>query len=209
MRPSRTFLRGLWPGHLGDEALVETCLDGTAHPHLDWCGACQERLGEVRAMLDTVRTDAVDAADCVFMPDRLAAQRAHILRRLERVSHPARVITFPAFHRSAPVARRVARRWVAMAAAAGLLIGLVAGSVVEFRPGRQAPARAGSGQTATRMADARSDTARGPAPRPASFNEEAFLSDLESAASAPSVEELRAIDDLTPHVREVQATLLR
>ncbi len=205
----RSSWRRPWRGHLGDEALVEVCLDGSAPPHLDRCGVCQERLADVRVVLDIARSEATDAADRVFTPDRLAAQRAQILRRLERVAHPAHIITFPVFRRPEPASRLVARRWVAMAAAIGLLIGVVAGSLVDFRPAGVEPARRGSQGAAAQMADARADASRGLALQSASFNEEAFLSDIESAASAPRVEELQAIDALTPHVREVQAILLR
>lgn len=210
MKPSRTSWHGPWTRHLGGAALVDVCVEGTVHPHLDRCDICQERLARVRAMLDGVRTDAIDAADRVFTSDRLAAQRAHILRRLERVTHPARVLAFPALRRTAPVARRVARRWVALAAAAGLLIGIVAGRVADLRPRRPGYTRTQPAANAVpRMTDARGDATRGPGLDAAPFNDEAFLSDLESAVSAPRVEELRAIDALTPHVQEASATFLR
>jgi hypothetical protein len=91
----------------------------------------------------------------------------------------------------------VARRWVALAAAAGLVIGLVAGVAVDRR------------HSFTQAGDSR--TTIGPTANAelVSFNDEAFLSDLETAAAAPRVEELQALDDLTPHVREVSTTLIR
>lgn len=208
MKVSQAFARARNKGHLTDERLLAAWEDGARPPHLEACESCRARAGELRAFLDAVRESAVTEADRVFTPDRLAAQQAHVLRRLARTLHPARVITFPAAHRAMPVVRLVARRWVALAAAAGLLIGLVLGTAVDLRPGRSGLG-GGSANTVARMADARSDMTRPPAFETASFNEEAFLSELESAVTAPRVEELQDIDALTPHVREVSATLIR
>ncbi len=75
-----------------------------------------------------MRVDASKAADEAFPAERLAAQQSQILRRLEQIDEPARVIAFPAatwarLPRS-PRARRVAPAWVGVAAAAGLVIGV-------------------------------------------------------------------------------------
>ncbi len=68
----------------------------------------------------------------MFTPERLAAQQAQILRRLEQVDSPARVISFPAAMRAErgdAGGRRVAVSWVGVAAAAGIAIGIVGGQV--------------------------------------------------------------------------------
>ncbi len=76
----------------------------------------------------TCKTLGAEAADAVFPPEQLAAQQAQILRRLEQLDEPARVISFPRFgrrvHDSGAGGRRVAVSWVAVAAAAGLVVGV-------------------------------------------------------------------------------------
>jgi len=183
--------------HLTDEQLLAAWQEGEADPHLFGCASCQARSQALREFLETVRDEAVAEADEVFIAERLAAQHAHVMRRLDRTLHPARVISFPALPRGVPVVHLVARRWVALAAAAGLIIGLATGVAVDRR---QTPT-AGSGTQSASASPSRFERA--------GFNDEAFLSDLETAASAPRVEELQAIDALTPHVREVSTTLIR
>jgi len=68
----------------------------------------------------------------VFSPERLQAQQQQVLRRLEQLDQPARVIAFPAATRAelnGSTGRRVAVSWVGVAAAAGLVIGVVSGQV--------------------------------------------------------------------------------
>jgi hypothetical protein len=64
-------------------------------------------------------------AEDAFPPERLAAQQAQVMRRLEALERPARVIAFPRFARPVTSSQGHAQRWVA-AAAAGV-IGLAAG----------------------------------------------------------------------------------
>jgi hypothetical protein len=80
--------------------------------------------------MSTEREDAQALADAAFPESRLRAQRASILARLEQARAGSRVLDFPAL----PAARtwmarrdRPAMRWLAGAAAAGLLVGLGAG----------------------------------------------------------------------------------
>src|SRR5436305_82219 len=67
----------------------------------------------------------------VFPADRLQAQQQQILRRLEHVARPARVIDFPgrliSQHPTTSGARGVTR-WIYAAAAAGLVIGVGLGA---------------------------------------------------------------------------------
>jgi hypothetical protein len=102
--------------------------------------------------MDELQTDAAGLADDVFTPERLTAQQNQILRRLEQLDHPARVIAFPAASRPEPAGlngRRVAVSWVGVAAAAGLAIGLVGGQL-SARLDRpvQAPVTASVSETA-------------------------------------------------------------
>ena len=84
------------------------------------CAACRSRLTSLSTWLDGVRNDARQQADDAFTRERLAAQQAQIMRRLEAMERPARVLAFPV-SRSAIAAHHVGRqRWIASAAAAGL-----------------------------------------------------------------------------------------
>jgi hypothetical protein len=117
-------------GHLSERALVDALMTGDRPLHLDRCDICADRAVEMNRWLDAVKSAAVDAADDVFPPERLAAQQAQILRRLEQLDEPARVIAFPRQprldHRDTE-RRRVAPAWVGVAAAAGLVIGVIGG----------------------------------------------------------------------------------
>jgi hypothetical protein len=119
-------------GHLSEQALMEALTGGDRPAHVDRCDVCAERAVEMARWMDAAREDARDASDAVFTSERLAAQQSQILRRLEQIDSPARVISFPATLRAergeAP-GRRVAVSWVGVAAAAGIAIGIVGGQV--------------------------------------------------------------------------------
>jgi hypothetical protein len=119
-------------GHLSEQALMEALTGGDRPAHLDRCDLCGERAVELARWMDAAREDAREASDAVFTPERLAAQQSQILRRLEQVDSPARVISFPATlraERGDARGRRVAVSWVGVAAAAGIAIGIVGGQV--------------------------------------------------------------------------------
>ena len=118
-------LRG---GHLSDRAVVDVCMTGERPAHLDRCDICAERAIEVGRWLDDVRAVGEADVDAVFPAERLAAQQAQIMRKLEQIDQPARVIAFPRHMRldsPAEHGHRVAPGWVAAAAAAGVLLGIV------------------------------------------------------------------------------------
>jgi hypothetical protein len=120
-------------GHLSERVLVDAVLTGRRPEHLDRCDLCAERADAVGRWLDDVRQAGVDATDAVFPPEVLTAQQAQILRRLRQLDEPSRVIEFPSQPRSDfldGMPRGVAPRWVGIAAAAGLAIGLVGGQAV-------------------------------------------------------------------------------
>jgi hypothetical protein len=118
-------------GHLSEQALIEAVAGGNRPPHLDRCELCAERADAIGRWMDEVQHDAMESADAVFTPEHLAAQQSQILRRLEQLDNPARVIAFPAAGRTDRESgvRRVAASWVGIAAAAGLVIGIVGGQV--------------------------------------------------------------------------------
>ena len=118
-------------GHLSEQALTEAVITGSRPHHLDRCDVCAERFVQLASWLDETKEDAVGFTDTVFTPERLAAGQHQILRRLEQLDQPARVISFPAAsrHESPAGGRRVSVSWVGVAAAAGLVLGLFGGQI--------------------------------------------------------------------------------
>ena len=132
---------GLLNPHLDDDALAQVWTDrlsqedGAGRPaerHLQACADCRTRYATFTGWLETVRTDARNEADDAFGAERLVAQQAQIAKRLEALEHPARVIAFPRFSQSTSAHPTPSRRWVAAAAAAGLIVGVGLGQVFEF-----------------------------------------------------------------------------
>jgi anti-sigma factor RsiW len=193
--------------------LAEHCgepLEPPAAEHLTDCADCRARYGDLRRFMDALRTDADSELDEIFPPERQRAQQHSIARRVEHLGHHARVISFPGRQPGQPApsaSSRVAHHWLGVAAAAGLVIGVGLGTAYYS----QAPA--GQLQTvASRSIVAPSETSV-PAATPAlvpelvnSINEQ-FLSELELALERPHTSELVALDELTPHVREVRVQL--
>jgi hypothetical protein len=195
--------------HLQDDRLFECYyaerlgepVDPRIAEHLADCAACSGRYADVVRVLDDLRVEGTSEADAIFTPERLRTQQQHIARRIEHVVHPARVISFPAQTMArAMTARtmRVAPRWIAAAAAAGLFIGVALGASYEWewharinQPRVAAASRLAP--VATRGIGS-SDIAA----------DDAFLSELEVALDRPRTRELLAYDALTPHVREVR-----
>ena len=76
------------------------CPRNAAGTHVRECAACRTRLASLSSWLDGLRNDARQEADDAFPRERLAAQQAQILRRLEAMDRPARVLVFPRFARA-------------------------------------------------------------------------------------------------------------
>jgi len=203
--------------HLQEDRLFEYYLaeqggepiEPPAAEHLTDCGDCRSRYADLRRFMDGLRTEADTELDEIFPPERLRAQQQHIARRVEQLGHHARVISFPG-HRpdeksqSAPrPGSHAAPRWIGAAAAAGLLLGIGVGSLYYS----QAPA--GVPQTVAISNIPISDEAPDPASAPALVGDinEQFLSELELALERPHTRELVALDELTPHVREIRVQL--
>jgi anti-sigma factor RsiW len=178
--------------HLSDDQLVEASLDGGSAPHLDTCGDCAVRYAALADAMERLRADAASEADGVFTAERLAAQQSQIMRRLEAAERPTRIIAFPIMGRPASGGPPRMQRWLAGAAAAGLLIGLVAGKAFDFeiktwRAPAAGPQVAGGGRVAVLSN--------------VSLSDEAFLTDLEAALSSP-IPVLSALDEYTPSIRD-------
>jgi hypothetical protein len=149
-------------------------------------------------MLTDVAAVTVAEADAAFSVDRLAKQRARILQRLEQEGRAGRVITFPGNLTQRPSLRpRPGMRWVAGAAAAGLLIGVVAGHLAHVVGPNQ------WGGSSTQMVLQPPGTTLHAVST--TLSEEEFLGRLEVAIEGTSGASLRPLDDLTPLVWEVAA----
>jgi hypothetical protein len=187
-------------GHVSETELVKALLTGDQPRHLDRCDLCADRAAELGRWLDEVKAVADAELDTAFPAERLAAQQAQIMRRLEQADEPARVLEFP--RQSARVARethgrRVAPAWVGVAAAAGLVVGVISGQMTARHE-----------QTATTTPPiAAIDLASTPAAAatpatPASLNgarpEGPSLLDMDLEAYTPDT--LRVFDEATPRL---------
>src|SRR5919202_1212118 len=129
--------------HLHDERLFDCYLaerageavDPPSAEHLADCDACAVRYTELVQFMNTLRAEGQAEADAIFTPERLRAQQQQIARRIEHAARPARVISFPGHFVRRTISAstsRTAPRWVAAAAAAGLLIGIAVGASFEW-----------------------------------------------------------------------------
>ena len=145
------------------------------------------------AALGAYRAAACAEADAHFDDRALDAQRHKILARLAHLGHPARVIRFPKAGNVELPASGVNRRWISVAAAAGLIIGLLGGQLVHLVPQndrRLAP-------MATSMAP--SAPSAGPKFVPVSASaDDGFLGEIDMVIEMRSAAELRALDEFTP-----------
>ena len=185
-------------GHLSERALVDACMTGNRPAHLDRCDVCAERAVELSRWLDEVRTLGLEEVDAVFPAERLAAQETQILRRLEQLDRPARVIAFPAharYDRLDMGPRGIRPAWVGIAAAAGLVLG-VFGSQVGTR--LLSPPRPIIVQAARAESAAQPDQTASISTVPPS----AMLQDLDEEGKIP-LAAIEAYEQLTPHVTQI------
>jgi hypothetical protein len=126
-------------GHLSERSVMDSLVSGKRPAHLERCQICADRVFELELWLSDVRALGVKAADAALSSETLRAQKHEILRKLERVNRPVRVITFP---NSAGLPQRVGHRvavgWLGASAVAGLLLG-IAGNHATARLGTQPP----------------------------------------------------------------------
>ena len=184
--------------HPDDDRLLSRYLDSgapddTLDAHLAWCRGCARRATEFARTLDGIHRAAVDEADAAFTTEALASQRSAVQRRLG-AEITGRVLPFPVRSTSDrhPLLLRVA--------AAAVLLALGGAGLVRFadlsraEAPRPAIAALGPVQSAP-VVSRRTQTAP----------DESLFAEIELALAAPRTAELRALDDLTPHVRDVVA----
>lgn len=179
-------------GHLSEQALIEALVTGERPAHLDVCDICADRARQMNLWLDTVRDVAVEAADEAFPAERLAAQQAQILRRIEQLDEPSRVIAFPgrASQGRQEGGRRIAVGWLGVAAAAGLVVGAIGGQM-SVRLDRPAPTTAAAIQQQAEQTSGDLDLQA-----MAAVNTALFEIDFDSVTPEP----LTAINDITPRL---------
>ena len=188
--------------HLSDDQLVDVYLDRAPaafeQQHLERCELCEGRRADLARLLVDVSDVARAEADAVFTTERLGRQRGRILQRIAQEVPHGRVISFPAGNGQdpAPLRVRLDRRWITGAAAAGLVIGLLAGYLAhDLQTGATSPAsQAGPRLAATTLQNV-----------PTTLSEEEFLGRVEVAVDGAGGSALRPLHDLTPLVWEVPA----
>lgn len=202
--------------HLQDDSLTDCyfaerrgeALDPPAAEHLADCRSCAERYAEFERFMASLRDEADADLDALFPAERLRAQQQEIARRLDSIGRAARVISFPGriIARRAPSTTSRATRWIAGAAAAGLFVGVAAGTFFDFGNrfefglrGRRNVAQRGLREMGASTVPVRKVTA----PAVSAEADDMFMSALELALDRPHTSELVAFDALTPHVREI------
>jgi len=211
--------------HLQEERLFDHYLaeqhgepiDPPSAEHLADCPACRERYADLVAFMSGLGEQADVELSAAFSSDDLRMQHQQIATRLEHLGHHARIISFPRQQPSTGVAGhmvRVAPRWLAAAAAAGLFVGIGLGSFVQSgvrlacRPAAPRATAARPTRDIVEPAVVPGDTAPLAGLDDAGIgaaepNDDDFLSELETALDRPRAHELVALDDLTPRVREM------
>jgi hypothetical protein len=149
---------------------------------------------DLAAALEAYRAAAHAEADALFGAEALEAQRHRILHRLDQAGHPARVLRFPGAPSAGRPVRPISRRWISVAAAAGLLVGILTGQLLHVMPG-DTVRRDGAG---IRSGGA---TSRGPGVVPAvatdAEEDDALLNAIDLAVRSTGASDLRALQDIT------------
>jgi len=199
--------------HLHDDRLFDCyvaqrggdSVDPPLAEHLADCAECSARFGDLVRFMDDVRADAEAETDEIFTPERLRLQQQQIARRIEHLGHPARVLSFPARivqrHFTSSTGR-LAPRWAAAAAAAGLFVGVAVGIFLDSRTRVMAPVAI----TAPRPVRVPASIAAVSAP---ALDDDTILSEIEAVVAGPHSVELLPFDTLTPRVREISSRPLR
>jgi hypothetical protein len=187
--------------HLSDDRLVELYFTETPsaqeQQHLGACAECDAKRSSMAHLLEETALVAEEELEAAFPAERLARQQARILERVDAAGGPARVIAFPAAHVSTPgVISRTSSttRWIAAAAVAGLVVGIVAG-----RAGRETPGSATARMVAPPLAQSISPAVRTVS---STLSDDEFLRELDTAIESRHSGALRALDELTPRAWE-------
>jgi hypothetical protein len=196
-----SLLERLGRGHLADREFARLWTTGGGHSHLDECAACRARFDAfdrwVLGIGDELRADA----EAAFPGDRMAAQQSQIARRLEAMEHPARVLAFPKAARAVISGHSHVRRWVTVAAAAGLIAGVGLGQVLDIHRTFERPS---TGSTpVSHIASTTAARANARVTPAVLASDDDFLSDAD-AFSRPRVSSaLLPLEDLTPHAQDL------
>ena len=192
-----SLLERLGRGHLNDQQFADMWTTGGGHPHLEGCATCRARYADfdtwVLGLGDALRAEADEA----FPAERLAVQQAQIARRLETLERPARVIAFPKAARAVISGHSHVRRWVTVAAAAGLIAGIGLGQVVPLRQAFQTQQAAAPSLNLTIPQTVK--IAEQHKPVQTSEDDDELLTD---AFARPRVSTLSALDEMTPRSRD-------
>jgi hypothetical protein len=203
--------------HLDDEHLLGCYLGpeggkdaGASSDHLAACASCSARYEDLVRFMTDLRAEGDAETDAVFPVERLNAQQQAIARRIELFGQ-ARVISFPgrlAGRNDVASATRLGSRWVAAAAAAGLLVGAAVGTFYEGN-WRFAPPASGSRFARAPVAPASDPSLMlfDPTRAPAFVDDEMLLTDLEKALGGPRTQELLPFDRLTPRATDISVQL--
>lgn len=187
--------------HLDEAALLDWLIaradedDARQSPqarHLSACAECDAALARLTAQWDHVAGAAAEAADRLIGPDQLARQFDVIARRLD--GQPGRLLRFPRAARD-PRRPRRGHRWVAMAAASGLIFGIAAGRLL------------GPVSSGARPGWAQAGAARPASPGPAlesSQGDERLLVEVDAALARSLHQDFVALDALTPRSTDVR-----
>ena len=189
-----------------EDASADAADDRAALAHLGTCDRCADQFARLTGKADALRDVAFAQADEVFDDAMLDAQRTRILDRLAHLGHAARVLSFP--RRTREVAMPVAsgsRRWVSVAAAAGLIIGLVAGQMVHLVPSRSGIIVRDQGASMQAA-----DRSSAPMIVPASasvpvLSDDDLMEEVEASIEMRRAQSLRALDALTPTAADMLA----
>lgn len=174
--------------------------DRATAAHLASCRVCVQRLSHLTTELDSLRDEAWAEADRHFNDASLRHQRSRILDRIAHVGQSARVIAFPGHARSgvSPTSGG-GRRWISLAAAAGLIIGIVAGQSWHLFPSDRAR------HIVVEPTQSAAWVGQGPFVRTAAhlLTEDELLDEIDlSLQQGRRAVELRALDALTPTMNE-------
>jgi hypothetical protein len=198
--------------HLSDDQLLDcylherdgTALDSGLAAHLAGCSPCRVRQTDLTRLMQNLVAEAERESDAIFTPERLRVQQQRIARRLDHVSRSGRILSFPSRLVNRTVGARtvrVAPRWMAAAAAAGLFVGVALGT--SYRSDNT-PRTAIVDSTGVRPAQQQAPVVTRANTASEFAADDAFLTELEMALDRPHTRELLAIDALTPHFREIR-----
>lgn len=187
--------------HLSDESLLELhamlvagegSLAARYLKHVKQCEACAGRFEALRDEAAAFGRHVTAALEARVTPAKLDRQYDVIMRRLE--GHSGRVLPFPCSIQRTPRAQPI-RRWVAMAAAAGLIIGIGTGRMIGTLSPVTGPTWRPGGTVVEPAGEARIQQE----------TDEQMLIEIDAALARSRTKEFRALDRLTPRVADARA----